>query len=80
VCITIDDVIEFGCVVLDKQGLFEKQRFQTLLKSSKISKKSIEINHITEQMVKCSTLYWLHFETLFLFVLGCECTFVRGCG
>jgi DNA polymerase III epsilon subunit family exonuclease len=45
------DVIEFGAIVLDKVGLYEKESYSTLLHSERISKKSIDCNGITQQMV-----------------------------
>jgi DNA polymerase III epsilon subunit family exonuclease len=45
------DVIEFGAIVLDKVGLYEKESYSTLLHSEKISEKSIKCNGITAQMV-----------------------------
>jgi DNA polymerase III epsilon subunit-like protein len=46
------DMIEFGAIVLDKTGLYEKESYSTLLKSNKINARSIECNGITFEMVK----------------------------
>lgn len=36
-----DDIIEFAAIVIDRFGLFEKERYTTLIKSEKISKVSL---------------------------------------
>ncbi len=41
------DIIEFGAIVLDKTSLFEKESYSTLVKSDKISQRSIDCNGIT---------------------------------
>ena len=46
------DMIEFGAIVVSKIGLFEIERYGTLIKSSNITKRSIECNGITENMVE----------------------------
>ena len=46
------DIIEFGAIVLDKAGLYEKERYSTLIQSNKISARSIDCNDITMGMVK----------------------------
>lgn len=51
------DVIEFGAIVLDKVGLYEKESYSTLLHSEKISEKSIDCNGITKDMVASSPLF-----------------------
>jgi DNA polymerase III epsilon subunit family exonuclease len=46
------DIIEFGAIVLDKTGLYEKESYSTLLKSNEITTRSIDCNGITPEMVK----------------------------
>jgi DNA polymerase III epsilon subunit-like protein len=45
------DIIEFGGIVLDESGLFEIESFSTLIRSDRISDKSIGCNGITPAMV-----------------------------
>jgi len=51
------DMIEFGAIVLDRVGLYEKERYETLINSKKISEKSIACNGITEQMTKSAPTF-----------------------
>ena len=51
------DIIEFGGIVLDKTGLFERESYSTLIKSEKITPKSTECNGITLEMVKDSPTF-----------------------
>lgn len=37
-----DDIIEFAAIVVDRFGLFEKERYTTLVNSQKISKVSLK--------------------------------------
>eukprot|EP01114_Cavostelium_apophysatum_P016472 TRINITY_DN4694_c0_g1_i1.p1 TRINITY_DN4694_c0_g1~~TRINITY_DN4694_c0_g1_i1.p1 ORF type:complete len:439 (-),score=101.56 TRINITY_DN4694_c0_g1_i1:12-1298(-) len=46
------DIIEFGAITLDKNGLFMKNSFTTLLRSSKITNRSTSSNGITFAMVQ----------------------------
>ncbi len=46
------DIIEFGAIVLDRQGLFEQETFSTLIRSDKINNWSIDCNGITREMTK----------------------------
>ena len=46
------DIIEFGGIVLDKQGLYEREAFSTLIRSERINSRSIDCNGITLDMVK----------------------------
>jgi len=46
------DIIEFGAIVLDRQGLYEIESFSTLIRSSRISRRSIACNGISQDMVK----------------------------
>lgn len=46
------DIIEFGAIVLDKYGLYEKRIYSTLIHSVNITDKSIECNGITREMVE----------------------------
>lgn len=46
------DIIEFGAIVLDKTGLYEKESYSTLIHSVKINQESIDANGITPEMVK----------------------------
>ena len=46
------DIIEFGAIVLDKTGLYEKESYSSLIASKKINQMSIECNGITPAMVK----------------------------
>ena len=48
------DIIEFGAIVLDKTGLYERESYSTLIHSTKITPKSTECNGITLDMVKDS--------------------------
>lgn len=45
------DMIEFGAIVLDKAGLYETDRYSTLIQSNQISDRSINCNGITTEMV-----------------------------
>lgn len=45
------DIIEFGGIVLDKISLYEKESYSTLIKSQKISKRSIDCNGITSEIL-----------------------------
>ena len=51
------DIIEFGGIVLDKTGLFERESYSTLIKSEKITPRSTECNGITLDMVKNSPTF-----------------------
>lgn len=46
------DIIEFGAVILDKDGLYEKESYSTLVWSDKVDTRSIECNGITHEMLK----------------------------
>ncbi len=46
------DIIEFGAVILDRNGLYEKEAYSTLVWSDKVSKLSIDCNGITQEMLK----------------------------
>jgi DNA polymerase III epsilon subunit-like protein len=46
------DIIEFGAIVLDKTGLYEKESYSTLIYSNNISKRSIDCNGITNVMLQ----------------------------
>ncbi len=46
------DILEFGAIVLDKTGLYEKESYSTLIHSERISQESIDYNGITPEMVK----------------------------
>lgn len=46
------DIIEFGAIVLDKDGLYEKESYSTLIWSDKITDQSVECNGITREMLK----------------------------
>ena len=46
------DVIEFGAIVLDNTGLYEKESYSTLIHSKKINQRSVDCNGITLDMVK----------------------------
>jgi DNA polymerase III epsilon subunit-like protein len=48
------DIIEFGGIVLDKTGLYERESYSTLIHSTRITPKSTECNGITLDMVKDS--------------------------
>ncbi|PRP78299.1 hypothetical protein PROFUN_13833 [Planoprotostelium fungivorum] len=43
-----DDVIEFGAIVLHATTFVEIDRYETLIKSDKITQRSIDANHITQ--------------------------------
>ncbi len=47
-----NDIIEFGAIVLDKSGLYEKESYSTMIYSDKITEWSIECNGITHEMIK----------------------------
>ncbi len=46
------DIIEFGAIILDKDGLYEKESYSTLIWSDKLTKPSIDFNGITHEMLK----------------------------
>jgi len=46
------DMIEFGAIVLDKTGLYEKETYSTLIHSSRVDQRSVECNGITGEMLK----------------------------
>ena len=46
------DIIEFGAVILDKDGLYEKESYSTLIWSDKVDDRSITCNGITQEMLK----------------------------
>jgi len=46
------EIIEFGAIVLDKDGLYEKESYSTLVWSDRLSKDSIDFNGITQEMLK----------------------------
>jgi len=45
------DVIEFGAIVVDKQTLVIKDRYETLIQSNRVTKRSISFNGITNEML-----------------------------
>eukprot|EP01091_Cochliopodium_minus_P009487 TRINITY_DN2343_c0_g1_i1.p1 TRINITY_DN2343_c0_g1~~TRINITY_DN2343_c0_g1_i1.p1 ORF type:complete len:363 (+),score=113.70 TRINITY_DN2343_c0_g1_i1:229-1317(+) len=59
------DVIEFGAIVLNKIGFIELEKYNTLIKSTNISKKSIECNGITENMVENAPTFEQVADTIF---------------
>ena len=46
------DILEFGGMIVDKHGLFLKSQWETLVFSSKVTKRSTEANGITQEMLK----------------------------
>jgi hypothetical protein len=46
------DIIEFGAIILDKDGLYEKESYSTLIWSDKVDDRSIKCNGITQEMLK----------------------------
>lgn len=46
------EIIEFGAIILDKDGLYEKEAYSTLIWSDKLSKASIDFNGITHEILK----------------------------
>jgi DNA polymerase III epsilon subunit-like protein len=45
------EIIEFGAVVLDKDGLYEKESYSTLIWSGRVDNRSIECNGITPEIL-----------------------------
>lgn len=45
------DILEFGAIVLDQDGLYERESFSTLLRSDRITQRSMDCNGITPEMV-----------------------------
>lgn len=46
------DIIEFGAIVLDKTGLYEKDSYSTLIFSNRLTDASIACNGITDDILK----------------------------
>lgn len=51
------DMIEFGAIVLDKAGLYETDRYSTLIQSNQISNMSVNCNGITTEMVNDAPVF-----------------------